>query len=85
MNKSAGKSGKSGGWTPIVIIVLVVTIGAFIAGRMYGERQGVMKERIPAEQYYDETNVEEYVEGGDYEPNWSEDSPSNYADDYSLE
>lgn len=76
---------KKNGFLVPLIVVALVSLAAFIAGQTFGSRRGVMNEKGAADDYYQAETFEEATEEEADSAPWSEDSPSNYADEESLE
>ncbi len=79
-------SKKSGGLLPIVGVVVLIALAGFIGGRMYGSKHGAIQEKAPVDPYTAVVESDFAADDEDApEPEWDEDSPSNYADETSLE
>lgn len=76
---------KSGGWGPTIVIIVVIAVAGFVGGRMLGSKKGAIEEHTQVDPYPTIVEIQEDYSEDEAEELWDEDSPSNYADEESLE
>ena len=83
--RSSKSQGSGKGWLWFAAALVLVAAAAYVGGQSYGAKRGILKEKAGAAAYEAEPNPDAENVSDEYEPKWDEDSPSNYADDVSLE